>query len=59
MDRLRYLFVLGFYSLPEGKADRGFIGDTPTIGDYPGPTPEALSHLAHIMNEMGLTELKS
>jgi hypothetical protein len=59
MDRLRYLFVLGFYSLPEGKADRGFIGDTPTMGDYPGPTPEALSHFAQILNGMGLTDLKS
>jgi hypothetical protein len=36
MDTLRYLFVLGFYSLPEGKADMGFIGDQPTPGLYPG-----------------------
>src|SRR3546814_10098259 len=43
MDTLRNLFVLGFYSLPEGKADMGFIGDQPTPGAYPGPTPEARS----------------
>jgi hypothetical protein len=54
MDRLRYLFVLGFYSLPEGKADMGFIGDRPTQGDYPGPTPEALAHLSRVAGELGL-----
>jgi hypothetical protein len=54
MDTLRHLFVLGFYSLPEGKADMGFIGDQPTPGDYPGPTPEALAHLADLLDRMGL-----
>ena len=55
MDKLRYLFVLGFYSLPEGKADMGFIGDQPTPGPYPGPTPEALAHLEKAIAGMGLT----
>ncbi|WP_404335519.1 gluconate 2-dehydrogenase subunit 3 family protein [Sphingomonas sp. MMS12-HWE2-04] len=55
MDTLRYLFVLGFYSLPEGKADMGFIGDQPIAGDYPGPSREALAHLAHVLDRMGLT----
>jgi hypothetical protein len=54
MDKLRYLFVLGFYSLPEGKADMGFIGDQPTPGDYPGPNPEALAHFADMLDRMGL-----
>lgn len=54
MDKLRHLFVLGFYSLPEGKADMGFIGDQPTPGDYPGPSPEALAHLAQALQGMGL-----
>lgn len=54
MDTLRHLFVLGFYSLPEGKADMGFIGDEPTPGDYPGPTREALAHLANVLDRMGL-----
>ena len=54
MDTLRYLFVLGFYSLPEGKADMDFIGDQPMVGDYPGPTPEALAHLAQVLDRMGL-----
>jgi gluconate 2-dehydrogenase subunit 3-like protein len=54
MDRLRYLFVLGFYSLPEGKADMGFIGDQPTPGDYPGPSPEALTHFTDILRALDL-----
>lgn len=54
MDTLRYLFVLGFYSLPEGKADMGFIGDEPTPGDYPGPTPEALAHFTNVLAGLGL-----
>ncbi|MBC9035129.1 gluconate 2-dehydrogenase subunit 3 family protein [Sphingomonas sp. JC676] len=54
MDTLRYLFVLGFYSLPEGKADMGFIGDQPTPGLYPGPPPEALAHLKRMLVGMGL-----
>lgn len=54
MDTLRHLFVLGFYSLPEGKADMGFIGDQPTPGDYPGPTPEALAHFSNMLAGLGL-----
>jgi hypothetical protein len=54
MDTLRRLFVLGFYSLPEGKADMGYVGDQPTAGAYPGPTSEALSHYAHALGRMGL-----
>jgi len=54
MDTLRHLFVLGFYSLPEGKADMGFIGDQPTPGPYPGPTPEALAHFKRVLAGMGL-----
>lgn len=54
MDTLRHLFVLGFYSLPEGKADMGYIGDQPTPGEYPGPSPEALAHFTKMLGAMGL-----
>lgn len=57
MDTLRKLFVLGFYSLPEGKADMGYIGDQPTPGAYPGPSREALTHLARALDGMGLKTL--
>jgi hypothetical protein len=52
MDRLRHLFVLGFYTLPEGKADMGFIGDQPTEGAYPGPSKEALAHLSALLADL-------
>jgi hypothetical protein len=52
MDRLRHLFVLGFYTLPEGKRDMGFIGDQPTEGPYPGPSDEALAHLSALLAEL-------
>lgn len=54
MDRLRNLFVLGFYSLPEGKADMGFIGDQPIEGAYPGPNDAALVHFTALVKELKL-----
>lgn len=54
MDRLRGLFVLGFYSLPEGKADMGYIGDQPTEGAYPGPSDAALKQLAALLADLKL-----
>lgn len=54
MDRLRNLFVLGFYSLPEGKADMGYIGDQVIEGAYPGPDATALAHLSALIKELKL-----
>jgi hypothetical protein len=51
--RLRALMLGGFYSLPEGMKDIGYMGNTPSVGEYPGPTPEALAHL-----NAALTRLK-
>ncbi len=42
--RLRGLMLGGFYSLPEGMADIGYIGNAPMPG-YPGPTADAMAHL--------------
>jgi hypothetical protein len=52
--RLRGLMVMGFYSLPEGTADIGYMGNNPILGPYPGPTREALAHLNEAMTGMGL-----
>jgi len=43
--RLRGLMLGGFYSLPEGMADIGYVGNAPMTGAYPGPNEEALAHL--------------
>lgn len=43
--RLRALMLAGFYSLPEGMKDIGYMGNQPSVGPYPGPTKDALAHL--------------
>jgi hypothetical protein len=52
--RLRGLLMGGFYSLPQGMADIGYVGNTPMTGNYPGPTQEALSHLNAALSKLGI-----
>ena len=52
--RLRTLMMSGFYSMPEGIADIGYMGNTPSVGPYPGPTKEALAHLNASLTKLGL-----
>jgi len=55
--KLRQLVIAGFYTLPEGVADIGYKGNSPIMGDYPGPTPEALEHLRGKLKELGLPDV--
>ena len=57
--RMRGLMMIGFYSLPEGAADIGYMGNKPSLGPYPGPTREALAHLNEAMTNMGLKPAKA
>jgi len=52
--RWRTLMMSGFYSMPEGIADIGYMGNTPSVGPYPGPTTEALAHLNASLTKLGL-----
>jgi gluconate 2-dehydrogenase subunit 3-like protein len=52
--RLRGLMLVGFYTLPEGMADIGYLGNKPLPGDYPGPTPDAMAHLNANLVKLGL-----
>ena len=52
--RLRGLLMGGFYSLPDGMKDIGYMGNTPMTGDYPGPTQEALAHLNAALAKLGI-----
>ena len=52
--RLRGLVLGGFYSLPEGMKDIGYIGNAPMTGAYPGPTPEALAHLHAALTKLDI-----
>lgn len=58
-SRLRTLMMIGFYSLPEGSADIGYMGNNPILGPYPGPTREALAHFNQAMNGLGLKPAKA
>jgi hypothetical protein len=57
--RLRSLMLGGFYSLPEGIADIGYMGNAPIAGPWPGPTPEALAHLNAGLIKLGLKPVNS
>jgi Gluconate 2-dehydrogenase subunit 3 len=52
--RLRGLMLAGFYSLPQGMADIGYLGNKPQLDDYPGPTPEAMANLNASLVKLGL-----
>jgi hypothetical protein len=52
--RLRALMLAGYYTLPEGMADIGYLGNTPQLGDYAGPTPEAMANLNTSLGRLGL-----
>ena len=52
--RLRALMLAGFYSLPEGMKDIGYMGNQPSVGPYPGPPAEALAHLNAALAKLNL-----
>ena len=53
-QRFRYLAVGAFYTTEAGMADVGYIGNVPISGEYPGPSDEAMAHLAGVLKQLGL-----
>ena len=53
-ERFRYLAVGAFYTTEVGIADIGYIGNVAISGEYPGPSDEAMTHLAGVLDELGL-----
>jgi len=51
---MRRLTLRVYYSTEEGWAQIGYMGNTPSEGPYPGPSPEALAHLNKIIAAQGL-----
>ena len=51
---LRKLVIGAYYTTPEGEADLGHIHAEPIVGDYPGPTGEALDHIKGVMADLDL-----
>lgn len=54
--RLRNLVLAAYFCTPEGIKDIGYLGNVPIAGAYPGPTPEAYSHLNKTLAELGLSD---
>jgi hypothetical protein len=52
--RFRYLTVGAFYTTEAGMEDIGYIGNVPLSGEYPGPSEEAMAHLAGVLKQLGL-----
>ncbi len=53
-DRFRNLVVSAYFASEPGSAWLGYIGNQPSMGDYAGPTAEALEHLQSALNDLGL-----
>ena len=52
--QFRTLTLSAFFATEVGRADIGYIGNVPIVGEYPGPTPEALAHLEAALAGLGL-----
>jgi hypothetical protein len=52
--RFRYLAVGAFYTTEAGIEDVGYIGNVAISGEYPGPSDEAMAHLAGVLEQLGL-----
>jgi hypothetical protein len=52
--RFRYLAVGAFYTTEAGVADIGYVGNVPITGEYPGPSEQAMAHLAGVLDQLGL-----
>ena len=50
--KLRTLVFGGYFTSPEGIGDIGYMGNVPVLGDYPGPTEEAMAHLNDVIANM-------
>jgi Gluconate 2-dehydrogenase subunit 3 len=50
--KLRALILGGYFTSPEGIKDIGYMGNVPIMGDYPGPTEEAMAHLKQVIAEL-------
>jgi hypothetical protein len=55
-DGLRRLILAAYFSSPEGTKDMGYQGNMAIVGDYPGPTAEAMEHLDAVLDELGLSD---
>ena len=53
-ERFRFLTVGAFYTTEEGMQDVGYVGNVAIHTEYPGPSDEAMTHLAGVLEQLGL-----
>jgi hypothetical protein len=53
-QRFRFLTVGAFYTTEAGMKDIGYIGNVPITSEYPGPSDEAMAHLAGVLKQLDL-----
>ena len=52
--RFRFVTAGAFYATEAGSKDIGYVGNVAIAGEYPGPSDEAMSHLAGVLKQLGL-----
>jgi len=50
--KFRTLVFGGYFTSSEGMSDIGYMGNVAILGDYPGPTEEAMAHLNEVIANM-------
>jgi hypothetical protein len=55
----RAMTIYGYYSMPENLAAAGMEPERPIIGDYPGPSDEAMTHLNNLLVSLKLEPYSS
>lgn len=53
--RFRWIAVGAYYTTAAGSNDIGYVGNVPLAGPYPGPSDEAMAHLAAVLERLGLS----
>jgi len=51
---LRELVAGAYFTSPQGVSELGYEGNVPLVGDYPGPSADAMAHLDGLLQELGL-----
>lgn len=59
LRRMKFLTTGAYYTSEPGIAEIGYVGNVAIMGDYPGPTPEALSHLEQVLASLELTSKRA
>lgn len=53
-SKMRRLSLGGYYTSADGMKDLGYIGNEAIVGDYPGPSDDALKHLSEQLDKIDL-----